>query len=124
MSDSTDDIKLEDVEGKDIIDLIGGKDLSEDEKVELYTKMLSTIRLRVMDLFDASLSDEEQKAFANLLATGTEDDLNKFYEEKNFDVPQVMAEEALKYKAELLAYVKSIKNAGNAQADLKVALGI
>lgn len=107
-------LSLEEIADKDIIELIGGESLSDEEKGLLYEKMLETIRMRTLDRLDQTLIDTERHKLKEILNSHNNDSsLQSFIHSKNFDMEKVMAEEALKYKAELVAHV-DLLNKGSA----------
>lgn len=119
MDDQNNDLNLNQVIEKDIIELLGVGSISEEEKINLYEKMIETIRLRTFERFDDSLQDSQREDLKKILEEGTEEELKDFYTSNNFDFEKVMTEEALKYKIELVTYSEFIKQSGASIAELK-----
>jgi len=86
----------------DIIDLIGGKDFTDEQKDELYNKMLDTISNRVIVKVSEKLPDNDFVELEKILESGDKEKINKFFEDKNIDIKQMFVEEALVYKVEMV----------------------
>ena len=97
----------------DIFEIIGGANLSEEEKQQLLTQMLDTIRLRAIASVDEKLSEEDRNQLGVIL-DGENSPLKfeQFFKEKNVDIVQTMAEEAAKYKVELATYAQYMQKTG------------
>ena len=118
--DSTDrQLTIDEVVEKDIFSLLGIESIPPEEKERLTEKILETVRLRVFDRFDQSLSEDERAQLKTLLDSGSDEEIKHFYEEKEFDFNKAMIEEALKYKIEVAAYADFIKQSGATLAELK-----
>lgn len=95
-------IDFEEVLNRDILDLLGfDGNTPQEKKAELYEKMINTIQNRLMMRILDRLSDEEVKEFNEL----PEDSqvINDFFQSKNIDAAQMLAQEALIYKSELVS---------------------
>jgi len=99
----------EDILNKDILELMGAKDMSEERKKELYTKMLETIQNRVIVKIINQLSDEDAEAFKKLVDSGNKTEMENFLNSREIDLAQLMLAEAMIYKTEMV----SLKNAAN-----------
>lgn len=108
-----------DIVEKDIIELIGGENLSQEQKDSLYEKMLETVKFRVFDRIDASFDDSEALEWKNLVEAGDQAAIEEFYKNKNINIEQLMADESLKYKVEIVSYIDYLKQSGKAVADLE-----
>jgi hypothetical protein len=104
---SSADISYEDMLRKDILELLGQDDLPEEEKNELYKKMLDTIQNRaLMNVLDL-LPDEKRDEFNERLDNQNPAEINQFLEESGIDMEKIMLEESIIYKAELVELQKS-----------------
>jgi hypothetical protein len=74
--------------------------------------MLETIQSRVILRIDDALSDEEFNEWARLIKEGNNQATSSFLQSKNVNVPDLMAEEALKYKTEVVSYINYMKQSG------------
>jgi hypothetical protein len=91
-----------DIIDKDILELVGGENMTAEEKDTLYKKMMETIQTRVLARVDDSLSDEEAEDVRVLLDRGDRQGFEQFMAEKNIDIKLLYAEETLLYKLELV----------------------
>ena len=89
----------------DILDLIGAKNLSEDEKNQLYKTMLDTISDRVFARVDAIMSDDEVKKMKDFAEKNDKNGFDKFIAGKGLNMETMFQEEAALYKVELLSLV-------------------
>ena len=112
-----------DIVEKDILELIGGNNLSQEHKDTLYSKMLETVKFRVFDRIDASFDDAEALEWKKLVEAGNQDDLKSFYDKKNLDIEQLILDESFKYKVEIVSYIDYLKQTGKAVSDLEDKVG-
>jgi hypothetical protein len=98
-------VTYDDVLDKDILELIGVKNLTDDEKADLYNKMLMTIQDRVITRLLDFLSDEEYAVILNALEQEDRSRFEQIISEKNIDLVKIFAEETLAYKIEILNLV-------------------
>lgn len=96
----------DDLINKDILDLMGYQNLTEEEKRNHYTRMLETIQNRAIARVGDLLSNEDQKTWESLQ---TDEEKKQFLASKNINLDQIMAEETLLYKAEMVAEAKRIQ---------------
>ena len=87
---------------KNIFELLGLKDASEDKKKEIMDNMMQTVQNRVLSRILDSLSDEDLKEFDKLTAENKTEEINKFLNAKGVNLAQISAEEALNYKTEII----------------------
>lgn len=92
------------IEG-DIFEMLGLQDLPEDKKEETMAKLIEGVQNRVILRIDDLVGQEDQRQFHQLLDQGDDDKINKFLEEKNINVPQLVAQESLLMKSELVQIV-------------------
>jgi hypothetical protein len=91
-----------DIIEKDIFELMGLENSSEEDKKIVMADMMETIENRVTGrLFDA-LSEEDRVVFEGLVEAGDDEKIKQFLKEKDIDVVKITAEEALFYKTEIL----------------------
>lgn len=88
---------------KDILDLMGVGDLPENEKEEIYKKMLDTIMNRVVLRLDSQVSDEEVEKMKEIMEKEDKAGFFKLFEDKGIDIKAIFAEEAALYKVEMVA---------------------
>ena len=106
MSNIIDEQQLNDILDKDIFELIGGKELSEEKKKELYLKIGETIENRAIARIDDKLSDAEKEEWLKLIDAGDKAKMEEFLKSKNIDVAKLVVEEALIYKLEIASLFK------------------
>jgi hypothetical protein len=122
MNDDQTNQQVEDIFDKDILELLGGENLPPEEKQKLYDKMLETIRFRVIASIDEMLSDEDREQWKNLFDTADQNQIDLFLKQRNIDIAKLMAEEALKYKMEMVTYADYLKKTGQAASEANKAL--
>ena len=88
---------------RDILDLMGVGNLPENEKEELYKKMLDTIMNRVILRLDSQISDAEVDKMSEVVESQNQEGFFKFFEDKGIDIKKIFAEEAALYKVEMVA---------------------
>ncbi|TSC93562.1 MAG: Uncharacterized protein CEN91_208 [Candidatus Berkelbacteria bacterium Licking1014_85] len=103
--------EVQDILNKDILELMGAKNMPEDKKAELYQKMLETIQNRVIARIADELSDADLDTFKTLADAGDKQKLEEFLTSKNIDIAKLMLQEALIYKTEMVTLSKPLQNA-------------
>lgn len=101
MSNIIDEQKLNDILDKDIFELIGGKDLYEEKKKELYLKIGETIENRAIARIDDRLSEQEREEWLKIIDENNKAKMEEFLKSKNIDVAKLVVQEALIYKLEI-----------------------
>lgn len=91
---------------EDILKLLGLDDASDEKKDELYQKMLSTIQNRVVARLLDELDEESREKFKKLLDKNDEKEIKTFLQTKDIDMNELMAQETLIYKTEIVVLVK------------------
>lgn len=109
MANLIDKQKLNDILDKDIFELIGGENLSEEKKKELYLKIGETIENRVIARIDDRLNEQEREEWLKLIDEGDKAKMEEFLRSKNIDVAKMMVEEALIYKMEIVSLFEKSK---------------
>lgn len=92
---------LKELLDKDIFELIGGENLPQEKKQELYQKMAETIENRVIARIDDRLNDQEREEWAKIIDMGERAKMEDFLRSKDIDVSKMMVEEAMVYKMEI-----------------------
>lgn len=100
-------ITYDDIIDEDILTLMGAKNMSEEEKEELYKKMIETIQLRVLSRIDDQLSDQEAEEVKEIVKSNDKEKFFDYLRSKNIDVGKLYAEEALIYKIEMIELINS-----------------
>jgi len=106
MANVFEDQKVREILEKDVLGLIGGQDLPQEKKEELYLKMADTIKNRVIARIDDQLSDSERQEWGNLADIGDKIKMEEYLDSKNIDVPKLVAEEAIIYKTQIALLAK------------------
>ena len=89
----------------DIFELLGLKNLSQAKKAEFGEKIGRIILDRVLIRVDSMLKGPEVAELKMLLERGSKEDLEKFFADKNIDIPKMMIQEAVVLKAQLTQFV-------------------
>lgn len=101
--------EINDILDKDVLELIGGKDLPQEKKEELYLKMAQTIENRVIARIDDKLNDAEREEWLQTIDTDDKAKMEEFLRSKDIDVAKLMVEESLIYKTEIASLYKKSK---------------
>jgi len=102
MATLIDDENLTKLLDKDILEIIGGKDLPEAKKQELYTRMVETIQNRAIARIYDKLSDEEGQGLDKLIEANDKAKMDEFLKSKDIDLAKILLEEAIVYKSEMI----------------------
>ena len=92
----------EDIIHKDILDLMGAGDLSPDHKAELYETMAKTVQNRAALRIADELNRHDREEFRQIVEHGDSAKIQQFLTQRGFDVPRLLLEEAVIYKAEMV----------------------
>jgi hypothetical protein len=103
------DITYEDIINKDILDLMGARDMPEEKKKELYTKMLETIQNRVIARVADAIGDGEMPEWERLAKEGDKTKMEEFLKSKDIDIAKLYLQEALIYKTEMVNLASAAK---------------
>lgn len=104
-------LTFDQVVGGDIFELVGMK-VTDQERNDLATKMLSTIQIRVFDRIDSQLDEYGKEEFKKALVSEDKSAINAFFDNQNIDYTALTVEEAAKYKIEFVTYVKMVEKSG------------
>ena len=102
--------EIKNILDKDLLELMGAKNMPDEEKAALYEKMAQTVQDRVLLRVDDLLDEEGQKEFVSIIDTGDQEKTNQFLLGKNINVPQLIIQEAMLYKMEMMSILKLGKN--------------
>ena len=97
---------------KDILEILKSSGLNEEEKLQVYKKMLETIKNRAIDRILTILPDEKIKEWKRLLEEGDEVRLAQFLSDNGADTQKIMIEETMKYKLEVAALMEHLEKSG------------
>lgn len=104
------DLSFEEFNKIDLLDAIGVKNPSPEERKQLEEKMMETIRIRVLDKIDQTLSPEAAAEWQKIVEGESEDAIDPFLKKNNLDINQLMLDEAVIYKMEMLKIAEDAKN--------------
>lgn len=99
----------EDIVNKDILELLGVGDIPNKEKRQLYQKMIETIQNRIIARIDGKLTEEEVDEWKKLIDAGDKAKMDAFLKSKGINLVQLLVEEALIYKMELIDLMNQTK---------------
>lgn len=101
-----DDISYDDIMAKDILDILGLVDITDEEKIKLKAIMEETIKNRIIARVIDSLSDEDTKLWGDLK---TAEEKIDFLKNHNLSLEKIALEEALIYKYEMAKLVQEMQ---------------
>ncbi len=97
-----DEENLKELLEKDLLELIGGGDLPQEKKQELYTKMAETVQNRAIVRIYDQLSEDGGKELDKLIDTGDKNKVDEYLKSKNIDITSLLAQEAVILKTEMV----------------------
>ena len=104
------------IEGN-IVDLLGLQNLQEKEKTELLTQLGEVVQERMTDRILESLSEEDRAKFDDLLEkNASEADINAFLQSTVKNLDQMVTEEMLVLKAQMVDDATTLRKIAAAQA--------
>jgi len=98
--------EADDLMSKDILELMGAKDMSGEQQAELYKKMMETIDTRVTMKIEDLLSDEDVDKLFELTKERNADEVIEFLTQRNVDIKKIYLDEVVLYKAEMVELAK------------------
>lgn len=104
-------IDPQDLIDKDIFELLNMKDAPEAKKKEITDNMLQTVQNRVLARILDTLEEPEVRQYEELIDAGDEQKMVAFLNSKNIDLNNLTAEEALRYKTEIVNLISAKKDA-------------
>ncbi len=108
---STANASVDDIINKDVLELMGAQNMPEAQKNELYNQMLRTIQNRVIAKVGEMLDEKDMDEWDKLAKESDPAKANQFLESKSIDVEQLMLQESLAYKAQMVAMSQPIRDA-------------
>jgi hypothetical protein len=100
-------LSYDDIIDKDILELMGAKDMTPEEKEETYKKMLETIQNRVFARIGDVIKDEDVEEMRKAIEKGDKTEYLTFLKSKGVNLEKIYAEEALIYKIEMVDLINS-----------------
>lgn len=92
---------VKDILDKDLFELLGIENASDEQKQALLITMINTVDARVANRVASLLSDDDAEKFKQLADAGDSDALVDFLVKKEIDLPQIVSEEATRYRVEV-----------------------
>jgi uncharacterized membrane protein YebE (DUF533 family) len=83
--------------------------LPQEEKEKIMTKLIESVRNRVLIRIDDLIDEKDRADFHKVLESGKDEDIRKYLEERKINVQQLVVEESLLQKAEMLNALAQIK---------------
>ena len=93
---------------KNIIVELGLQELPEDRKLHLLSRMSDLIQKRVLLQVIKSLAVQDKEQFDKLLGAGNEQEIYRFLIAKVPNIEEITDEEVIKFKEEVIEYVKNL----------------
>ncbi|MFA4930356.1 MAG: hypothetical protein WC570_00600 [Patescibacteria group bacterium] len=93
------------IEG-DLFELAGLENLPEGKKEEMISKMMESVRDRVMVRIVEELGQENEAEFFSLLDENNDDEIREYLDSYGIKLDMLVTEEALVYKKELLDLIQ------------------
>lgn len=100
------EINYQEIIEKDILELLGAKNMKPEQKRDLYTKMTEKVQERVMVKIHDALSAEDRKEWLKILDSKDQKKADKFLFDRGLEIPKMLIEEALIMKTELAELAK------------------
>lgn len=98
---------------KDLFELLGIQDSSDEYKSQLLESMSKTVDARVINRLSDMLSEEDSKKFEELAEDGDSQAIVKLFVDKGIDLPSIVFEEAIKHRAEIVSAISLVKEIYN-----------
>jgi len=98
---------LEEIVEKDILEILGMHNLSDETKADLYTQLYKTLQNLVITRIADILEPADFKYLVNILDAGHHEEIAQFFKEHNLDMKRLFAEEAVSLKLQMAAYAKA-----------------
>ena len=101
MADLANDQELKEIFDKDVLELIGGQNISQEEKEKAYLQMAETVQNRTIARIYGELSEADGKELDQLIDTGDQQKVDEFLQSKNIDMTGYLVKEAIIYKMQI-----------------------
>jgi len=106
-----------DIITKDIFELLGVENMPEQQKRNLYTKMLETIQNRVIIKITKELPQEALAEWEHVAKSNNQAEMAQFFDAHSINVDEMLLKETLMYKMEIVELTKPIRDANKKKAD-------
>lgn len=83
--------------------------LPQEEKEKIMTKLIESVRNRVLIRIDDLIKPEDREEFNKVLDSKKDEEISKFLEKRKINVAQLVVEESLLEKAEILNSLAQLK---------------
>ncbi|TSC93495.1 MAG: hypothetical protein CEN89_32 [Candidatus Berkelbacteria bacterium Licking1014_7] len=111
-----DEISTEDILNKDILELMGAKNMPEEKKQVLYQKMMATIKNRAMQRVFETMPEQDLDEWKRVLEAGDQAQIDQFLIARKIDVKKFFLQEAMIYKIEMAGITQeALKQSQNKQ---------
>ena len=90
----------------DLFEVVGLASLTDEEKAEYLSTMLQTVYARTLLQIELELDDADKEVFAGLHA----DQLVEFLKQRDLDLVGLLAEEAIRYRQEVIMTYLTARN--------------
>lgn len=107
----SDDQTYQDILEKDVLELMGAKDMAEDKKQNLYSKILETVQNRAIARISDQLSEQDFVQWQQVAESKDQQKMQDFLKSHDIDLSKIMLQEALVYKIELTELSQPIRKA-------------
>ena len=91
---------------KDIFELLGVSKVNDDKKDALIAQMTNIVDARVINRVAELLDEKEADQFQKIAESGDAQKLVDFLVEQEIDLPQIVSEEATKFRVEFVQLIK------------------
>lgn len=100
---------VDDILKKDILEILGAQNMSDEEKEKLYLKMADAVQERVIIRIHDRLNDQEVEEWKKVLETDDKNQIQSFLNSHNIDFIKMLLEEAVIYKTEIATLIHGNK---------------
>jgi len=108
-----DKVTFGDILEKDVLDLMGFSNLTEEKKAALHKKVQDTIEVRVAEQIFERLNDKEKEEYDQLLVAQKNDEAYQYLKDRGIIVEEIITTEAIILKLEFYEDSKVIRDEGN-----------
>lgn len=95
-------LSVEEILEKDIFELLGIENASDEKKQALLQTMTTTVEARVVNRVAAMLDGNAAEKFQELAEAGDAQKLVDFLVDQKIDLPQIVSEEATRHRVEVV----------------------
>lgn len=108
---TADELTENELISKDILELMGAQNMPDEQKRNLYTKMLETIQNRVINRIINDLPEQDRGQWQQIAEAGDQAKMNEFLTSRTIDLGKLMLQETMLYKAEMVELTKPLQQA-------------